>query len=131
MQAAISAPTQASLDSVLSRLARDAVLRLKSDPETARVAARETRRALLGRMRSQGLSPAEEKRVQAYFAAVLRSQALRCRRRGDESYRSRLRVASLISDLRSVDTPVDRIREEVQAFFGEQGLQVLEAAEVA
>ncbi|PKQ19575.1 MAG: hypothetical protein CVT66_09325 [Actinobacteria bacterium HGW-Actinobacteria-6] len=131
MQSVISSPPQASLDSVLTRLVHDAVLRLSSDPETARVAARETRRALLGRMRSQGLSPAEEKRVQAYFAAVLRSQAFRCRRRGDESYRSQLRVASLISDLRSVDTPVDRIREEVQAFFGEQGLQILEAAEVA
>lgn len=120
-----------TMQSVLESLRAEAIQVHGIGAETAREAARATRRALGPRMRSEGLGAAEVRRVNAYFMAVVRSHAFKQRRSADALYRERIKVATLVADLRSVDTPLDRIRDEVVSFFGEDALLVLEAEAVA
>ncbi len=120
-----------SLQSLLSSLVRKAELVYRVEPETARGAAVATQRALSDKVSSQSLSLSDERRISAYFSAVLRAYAFKQGRRGDARYRVQFKVASLVADLRSVGTPADRIREEVASFFGTSGLQMLDAGEVA
>ncbi|TDB38480.1 MAG: hypothetical protein D9V44_05605 [Actinobacteria bacterium] len=126
-----SAPPKVTMRSLLISLADDAQAIHGVAPETARGAAAATTRALAGRVSAEGLSPSDERRIRAYYSAVLRAQAFRLRRRGDARYRGEFQVASLVADLRSVGTPADKIREEVATFFGERGLQILDRSEVA
>ncbi|PKQ36697.1 MAG: hypothetical protein CVT59_11405 [Actinobacteria bacterium HGW-Actinobacteria-1] len=125
-----AAPTT-SMQSLLTSLVRDAEITHGVASETAHGAATATRRALSGRVAARVLSPHDERRVRAYFSAVLRAHAFKKGRRADARYRAELQVASLIADLRSVGTPADRIRGEVAAFFGQAGLQMLDRGEVA
>ncbi len=132
MQSATTSCTHTtSIRSTLADLVSDAVRVHGAEPETARIAAAATERALIGRMRTQTFGPDEVRRVRAYFGAVLRSQSFKRARRGDAHYRNRIKVATLVDDLRSVGMPAERIREEVASFFGEQGLQLLEVEAVA
>lgn len=120
-----------SMQSLLKSLVHDAENTHGVASETARGAAAATLQALSGRVSERVLGPSDERRVRAYYSAVLRAYAFRHRRRADAGYRAEFQVASLVADLRSVGTPADRIREEVAAFFGEPGLRMLDRAEVA
>lgn len=120
-----------SMQSLLKSLVHEAEITHGVASETAHGAATATLRALSGRVAVKVLSPSDERRIRAYFSAVLRAHAFKKGRRADARYRAELQVASLIADLRSVGTPVDRIRAEVAAFFGESGLQMLDRGEVA
>lgn len=132
MQTITRTPVPGStMQSVLEGLMAEAIKTHGIGAETARDAARATRRALGSRMRSEGLGAAETSRVRAYFMAVVRSEAFKRRRNGDAAYRARIKVATLVADLRSVGTPVDRIRDEVVSFFGEGALRMLEDEAVA
>lgn len=121
----------ASLGAVLAQLVEAAPRTLGISPETARAASCATERGLRGQMRAPSLSRADVRRVQAYYSAVVRSRAFKDGRRGDERYRRRIRVASLVTDLRSVGTPDERIRDEVRLFFGEDALRYLGVGAVA
>lgn len=120
-----------ALGRLVGMLAEDAEKRLGADRLTAIGAAAATEKAMRGRVRASRLDAIEQRRVRAYFAAVLRSLAFKRGRRADSRYRTRLKVVSLVEDLRSVGTPAERIREEVVSFYGEGALSLLGAADVA
>lgn len=118
------------IHAVLGALVREAEHTLGVSAETALAASRATERAL-GRLHGRNLSAVEQHRVRAYFGAVVRSQAFKRGRGSDARYREAIRVASLVADLRSIDMPSDRIREEVLSFYGEAGLLLMETGQVA
>ena len=103
----------------------DAVTQRGVHPDLAVHAARSTMRGLRHELSARPLGCADRQRVQSYYDAVLRRTAFGRPLARDTAFRERVRVASLVADLSAVDAGEERIRTEVQAFFGPQSLQYL------
>jgi len=112
----------------IAALSREAVDRCGAHPDSADRAARATLRHLRGGLGSRRLSYAERHRVRAYYLAVLRNAAFERSQPADRAYRERLKVASLVEDLRAADASEARILQEVEAFFGRGALEFLRGA---
>jgi hypothetical protein len=123
-----SSGSTSAISHYLVALTRDAVDSWCVHPDSAQHAARVTLRRLGGDYGAQPLDHEGRRRVRAYYRAVLRNAALERARPADREYRQRLKVASLVDDLRTVNASDARIRGEVEAFFGPGALAHLPGA---
>lgn len=114
----------------LVALSREAVDRgsVAAHPDSAPRAAHATSRRLKGEFGARRLDCTDRRRVRAYYYAVLRNSALERSRPADRAYRERLKVASLVDDLRAANVSDAHIRREVEAFFGRGALEHLPGA---
>jgi hypothetical protein len=92
--------------------------RLTGGEAHAGAAARITGNALSSRV-SRPLSPSDVRRVEAYFAAVLRRRILSARDPFGIRARQRLVAVSMESDLIDAGWPRPRAREEVRRILGD------------
>lgn len=117
-----------SLSAYLVSLSRESVEQSGVHPDSAQHAARATSRRLKGEFGGRRLSCRDTRRVRAYFLAVLRNAAFERSRPTDHMYRERIKVASLVQDLRAANAPEVHIRQEVEAFFGQGAFDLMPAA---
>jgi len=117
-----------SLSAYLVALSRESVEQGGAHPDTAKHAARATSRRLKGELGGRTLSYRDTRRVRAYYLAVLRNVAFRRSQPADRVYRERLKVASLVQDLRAANAPEVHIRQEVESFFGQGALDFMPGA---
>jgi len=123
-----SAKSEPTLSAHVMALSREAVERGGAHPDSAERAAQATSQRLKGEFGVRRLVYSDRRRVRAYFYTVLRNVVFERSRPGDRSYRERLKVASLIEDLRAMDASDAHIRQEVEAFFGSNALEFLRDA---
>ncbi len=102
----------------LAALSQESVERGGAHPDSAKRAARATSRRLKGEFGPHRLSYRDARRVRAYYLAVLRNAAFEHSQPVDRVYRERLKVVSLVEDLRAANAPEVHIRQEVESFFG-------------
>lgn len=114
-----------SLSAYLAALSRESIERGGAHPDSTQHAARATSRRLKGEFEGRRLSYRDTRRVRAYYLAVLRNAAFERSRPVDREYRERLKVASLVQDLRAANAPEVHIRQEVESFFGQGALDFM------
>jgi hypothetical protein len=115
----------------LATLSREVCVQGSVHPDSAARALRATSRRLGGDFRGRSLSYVDRRRVRAYYLAVLRNAAFEQSLPVDQVLRERLKVASLVADLRSVGASSMHIRQEVESFYGSEALEYLVHAGVA
>ena len=121
-----------TLSAYLAALSSESIERGGAHPESAERAAHATSRRLKGEFGTRRLSYADTRRIRAYYLAVIRNAAFERPQPVDRVYRERLKVVSLVEDLRAASAPEAHIRQEVEAFFGQGALDfMLETAAVS
>ncbi|KAF0207327.1 MAG: hypothetical protein FD171_1828 [Actinobacteria bacterium] len=115
----------------LASLSREVCVRGSVHPDSAARALRATSRRLGADLRGRSLDYADRRRVRAYYFAVLRNAAFEQALPVDRTLRERIKIASLVADLRSVGASALRIRQEVESFYGSEALEHLVHAGVA
>lgn len=114
-----------TLSAHLASLSRESIERGGAHPDSAQHAARATSRRLKGDLGGRRLSYRDARRVRAYYRAVLRNAAFERSQPADRVYRERVKVASLVQDLRAANAPEVHIRQEVESFFGQGALDFM------